>query len=39
MADACVFIMKHYSGEQFLNVGTGHDPYRVEACRETFLEG
>jgi GDP-L-fucose synthase len=25
LADACVFVMKHYSGDGFLNVGTGHD--------------
>jgi len=25
LADACVFVMKNYSGEQFLNVGTGVD--------------
>jgi GDP-L-fucose synthase len=25
LADACVFVMKNYSGEPFLNVGTGHD--------------
>lgn len=25
LADACVFAMKHYSGELFLNVGTGRD--------------
>jgi GDP-L-fucose synthase len=25
LADACVFVMKHYSDEQFLNVGTGED--------------
>ena len=25
LADACVFVMKYYSGEMFLNVGTGHD--------------
>jgi GDP-L-fucose synthase len=25
LADACVFVLKHYSGSQFLNVGTGHD--------------
>lgn len=25
LADACVFVMKHYSGEGFLNVGTGRD--------------
>ena len=24
-ADACVFILKHYSGEQIINIGTGHD--------------
>jgi GDP-L-fucose synthase len=25
LADACVFVMKNYSDEIFLNVGTGHD--------------
>ena len=25
LADACVFVMKQYSGDQFLNVGTGKD--------------
>ena len=25
LADACVFVMKHYSGEDFLNVGTGQE--------------
>ena len=25
LADACVFLMKHYSGLEFLNVGTGED--------------
>jgi GDP-L-fucose synthase len=25
LADACVFLMKHYSGYGFLNVGTGED--------------
>jgi GDP-L-fucose synthase len=25
LADACVFVMKHYSGDDFLNVGTGQD--------------
>jgi len=25
LADACVFVMKHYSGARFLNVGTGKD--------------
>jgi GDP-L-fucose synthase len=24
-ADACVFVLEHYSGEQHLNVGTGED--------------
>lgn len=25
LADACIFVMKNYSGEMFLNVGTGRD--------------
>jgi GDP-L-fucose synthase len=25
LSDACVFALKHYSGDQFLNVGTGRD--------------
>ncbi len=25
LADACIFVMKHYSGSGFLNVGTGQD--------------
>ncbi len=25
LADACVFALKYYSGDRFLNVGTGHD--------------
>jgi GDP-L-fucose synthase len=25
LADACVFVMKYYSGEDFLNIGTGKD--------------
>jgi GDP-L-fucose synthase len=25
LADACIFVMKHYSGSKFLNVGTGGD--------------
>jgi GDP-L-fucose synthase len=25
LADACVFVMKHYSGDTFVNVGTGED--------------
>jgi GDP-L-fucose synthase len=30
LADACVFVMKNYSGEMFLNVGTGRDMTIVE---------
>jgi GDP-L-fucose synthase len=30
LADACVFVMKNYSGELFLNVGTGRDMTIVE---------
>src|SRR3546814_653498 len=25
MADACIFLMRNYSGEQFVNIGTGED--------------
>ena len=25
LADACVFVLKHYSGSEFLNIGTGED--------------
>jgi len=25
LADACIFVLKHYSGAEFLNVGTGED--------------
>jgi GDP-L-fucose synthase len=25
LADACVFVLRHYSGSKFLNVGTGND--------------
>src|SRR5215469_6507230 len=25
LADACVFVLKHYSGSKFLNIGTGQD--------------
>ena len=25
LADACIFVMKHYSGDGFLNIGTGED--------------
>ncbi len=30
LADACVFVMKHYSGELFLNVGTGRETTILE---------
>jgi GDP-L-fucose synthase len=30
LADACVFVLKHYSGFKFLNVGTGKDITVVE---------
>lgn len=33
LADACVFVMKNYSGELFLNVGTGHDMTILELAR------
>jgi len=33
LADACVFVMKHYSGEEFLNVGTGQDVTIAEFAR------
>jgi GDP-L-fucose synthase len=33
MADACVFMMKNYSGEQFLNVGTGTDMSILEMAK------
>ncbi len=33
LADACVFALKHYSGDQFLNVGTGHDVTIAEFAR------
>jgi GDP-L-fucose synthase len=25
LGDACVFVMKHYSGENFINIGTGQE--------------
>jgi GDP-L-fucose synthase len=34
MADACVFVMKNYSDEPFLNVGTGVDHTIVELAEE-----
>lgn len=33
LADACVFAMKHYSGELFLNVGTGRDQTILELAQ------
>jgi GDP-L-fucose synthase len=33
LADACVFVMKHYSGDEFLNVGTGEDITIAEFAR------
>jgi GDP-L-fucose synthase len=32
-ADACVFVMKHYSGDEFVNVGTGEDITIAEFAR------
>src|SRR5438552_11603829 len=33
LADACVFVMKHYSGDGFLNIGTGEDITIAEFAR------
>jgi len=33
LADACVFVMRNYSGEMFLNVGTGHDMTILELAK------
>ena len=33
LGDACVFIMKHYSGEGFLNVGTGEEVSIMDFAR------
>jgi GDP-L-fucose synthase len=33
LADACVFVLKHYSAEGFLNVGTGEDVTIAEFAR------
>lgn len=33
LADACVFVMKNYSGENFLNVGTGRDMTILELAQ------
>jgi GDP-L-fucose synthase len=34
LADACIFVMKNYSGEMFLNVGTGHDMTILELAQD-----
>jgi GDP-L-fucose synthase len=33
LADACVFVIKNYFGEMFLNVGTGHDMTILELAQ------
>jgi GDP-L-fucose synthase len=33
LADACVFVMKHYSGDEFVNIGTGEDITIAEFAR------
>jgi len=33
LADACVFLMKHYSGEAFVNIGTGKEISIAEFAR------
>jgi GDP-L-fucose synthase len=33
LADACIFVLKHYSGSETLNVGTGHDMTISEFAR------
>ena len=33
LADACVFVMKHYSGDGFLNIGIGEDVTIAEFAR------
>ena len=33
LADACIFVLKHYSDERFLNVGTGEDVTIAEFAR------
>lgn len=34
LADACVFLLKHYSGKGFLNIGTGEDVTIADFARE-----
>jgi GDP-L-fucose synthase len=33
LADACIFVMKNYSGEMFLNIGTGKDMTILELAQ------
>jgi len=33
LADACVFLMKHYSDDEFINIGTGEDVTIAEFAR------
>lgn len=33
LADACVFVLRHYSGEQFLNIGSGEEVSIAEFAR------
>jgi GDP-L-fucose synthase len=33
LADACIFVLEHYSGESHLNVGTGEDTTIAEFAR------
>jgi GDP-L-fucose synthase len=33
LGDACIFVMKHYSGDEFLNVGTGQEVSIEEFAR------
>lgn len=43
LADACVFLMKHYSAPEFLNIGTGQDvtiaEFAAEVARVTGYKG
>lgn len=34
MADACIYLMKHYSGNDFFNVGTGEDVTILEVAEK-----
>jgi GDP-L-fucose synthase len=37
LADACVFLLKHYSGDEFVNIGTGED-VTIEAFARLVAE-